>query len=79
MIKRVDCEGVGDNDGFFEIETAVSKSAPAQGLADTSFDFEMDSDTNGSTLCGTLMRKHRMKRHHHSKTACIYLGCNGRV
>ena len=39
------------------------------------FDFEMDSTE--VTLCGRLNRKHRMKRIHHSKTICIYPGCNG--
>lgn len=47
---------------------------------DKDFDFEMDSkspEQGGETLCGKIGRRHRMKRIHHSKTVCIYDGCNG--
>ncbi len=44
------------------------------------FDFEMDSrrpEDGGTTECGKLGRKHRMKRVNHSKTGCVYYGCDG--
>jgi len=42
-----------------------------------SYDFEMDSDPNGGTLCGELGRKHRMKRYGPMSTRCTYEGCDG--
>jgi len=39
------------------------------------YDFEVDATTE--TLCGRLGRKHQMKRIHHSKTICVYPGCDG--
>lgn len=39
------------------------------------YDFEVEATPD--TLCGRLGQKHKMKRIHHSKTVCIYPGCDG--
>jgi len=39
------------------------------------YDFKLKSTSD--TLCGCLGREHKMKRIHHSKTVCIYPGCDG--
>ncbi len=41
------------------------------------YDFELESDSSGPTLCGKLKRKHKMKRYNWSSTRCVYLGCDG--
>lgn len=50
---------------------------PSAALA--GYDFEMNSkspEQGGTTLCGRLGRKHRMKRMGSLKTACVYPGCD---
>lgn len=40
------------------------------------YDYELNSDPDGGTLCGKLNRKHRMKRFSTMDTHCIYPGCD---
>ena len=64
-------------DHSFEENKKLVMNSMQQALkkVETGYNFEMDATSE--TLCGRMGRKHRMKRIHHSKTICIYKGCDG--
>ena len=48
-------------------------------LLSADYDYEIDSkppEEGGTTLCGKLGRKHKMKRYGPMHTGCIYPGCD---
>ena len=78
----------GTYQSYFTICEECGKDAPCnmqgdilsehkKGCIPLEYDFEMDSDPKGETLCGKLRRKHKMKRYNWSRTSCVYPGCNG--
>ena len=56
MIKRIDCEGVGDNDGFFEVTPDGSKFGLRDLLAENGIELTDRCDGVRGHFCIRLIR-----------------------